>query len=181
MTLSKANSSDNFYKRATQHSIKYQSTNQSTDECLACKHEKEKSLKGTMKPSIKTTNVYTSRKSGNEEYYQTNDKNELSHLKKAKRYLEQLLERTKGDFKKAVVTYDEKIEDLSQQVKEKDQKLFELQRIQHQKEAEQYYLSNASLVQTYQQVGKKAGEDEEAQNRKYKQVLRRKDELEGQL
>jgi len=62
--LSKAKSTDNFYKRATEHSIKYQSTNQSTDDCLACKHEKDKSLRKTTKEPLKATNIYTTRKNG---------------------------------------------------------------------------------------------------------------------
>ena len=42
---------------------------------------------GTMKSPLKTTNIYTARKGSGNDYYKTNDKEELNHLKKAKRYL----------------------------------------------------------------------------------------------
>ena len=70
-----------------------------------------------MKQPLKTTNIYTTRKSGNQEYYKTNDKDELGHLRKSKRYLEQLLDQTKTDFKKTVDIYDKKVKELTEMVK----------------------------------------------------------------
>lgn len=73
-----------------------------------------------MKQPFKTTNIYTARKSGNEEYYKTNDKDELGHLRKSKRYLEEQLEQTKTDFKKTVEIYDKKVYELTLMLKERD-------------------------------------------------------------
>lgn len=70
------------------------------------------------------------------------------------------MEKTKGDLKKNSLTFEKKLQALENEIKEKDMALFELQKAQNQKEAEQYYLSNASLVQTYQQTGKKTEEED---------------------
>jgi len=57
----------------------------------------------------------------------------------------------------------------------------ELKQQQHLKEAEQYYLANASLVQTYQQSQLKNEEADNIQTKKIRDLTRRNEELSDQL
>ena len=72
---------------------------------------------GTMKSPLKITNIYTAHKGTGNDYYKTNDKEELNHLKKAKRYLEQLLDRAKDDLKNTTHIYEKKVEELTEEIK----------------------------------------------------------------
>lgn len=87
LSFKSSKSTDNYYRRAAEHTVKYQST--AVQECLACKHEQENQV-GTVQSPAKSRNIYLSGKSVRNEYYQTTgkDKDELQHLKKSKQYLE---------------------------------------------------------------------------------------------
>ena len=53
--------------------------------------------------------------------------------------------------------------------------------MQNKKQAEQNYLANASLVQTYQQANRKSQEEDLAKNRQIKELVQRTEDLEDQL
>jgi hypothetical protein len=89
--LAKSKSADNFYLKAAERSLKYQPTQPNKDgDCLACQHEQK--LGGlSARTGFGVKNVYTTRQSTEEEYYKTSQKgqkDELTHLRKSKRYLE---------------------------------------------------------------------------------------------
>lgn len=89
VNLKHSKSSDNFYRKATERSLKYQSvTSTAAADCLACKHEKEKNAIRTNKSPVRFNNLYLNSKNSQEEYYKTTQKDELQHLRKTKRYLE---------------------------------------------------------------------------------------------
>jgi chromosome segregation ATPase len=73
------------------------------------------------------------------------------------------------------------INELSQKLNEKDATLFQMQRVQNQKEAEQNYLANASLVQTYRQQEKKNEVGEDVMMKKMREMLRHTQEVEEEL
>ena len=63
----------------------------------------------------------------------------------------------------------------------KNDAISELKQQQNLKEAEQYYLANASLVQTYQQSQLKNEEADNIQTKKIRDLTRRNEELSDQL
>ena len=63
----------------------------------------------------------------------------------------------------------------------KNETISELKQQQNLKEAEQYYLANASLVQTYQQSHLKNEEADQLQAKKIKDLTKRNEEISDQL
>ena len=51
--------------------------------------------------------------------------------------------------------YEKRFGELTEELRIKNETIFELKKMQNQKEAEQNYLANASLVQTYKQINQK--------------------------
>ena len=89
--IPKSRSTDNFYLRAAEKSLRNVPTLATTEpECLACKHEQSK-LTLPLKQGYQYPSLYTSKSPSKQEYYATNDKNELTHLRRSKKYLEELL------------------------------------------------------------------------------------------
>lgn len=66
-------SSDNFYRKATERSLKFQSAiSTAAADCLACKHEQEKQTFRASKSPNGFKNIYLNSKASQEEYYKTN-------------------------------------------------------------------------------------------------------------
>lgn len=167
--LSKSRSQGEFYRQATQRS-----QNQPAADCLACRHEQQLPclpLRTHLQPS---------------EYYSTaQEPSEVDNLRKAKRFLEELLERQKQEHRQALGVSETKWKRVGEELAVREEELRQLRTANQQQQAQiqqmgSSKLVSASLIRSYAALPEQEEEDDR-RYRKARELGKRIDKLEEQL
>jgi hypothetical protein len=99
LRFSKSTSGEKFYRQATERAHHYESKVQiPTSDCLACRHEHQIPIKH---PSNRTLTLPQTdhMQSQLQDYYPQPAKQEMDNLRKSKRFLEELLNKNKDEYR----------------------------------------------------------------------------------
>ena len=120
------------------------------------------------------------RTSNNEEYYATEDK-QTTNLRKAKRFLQDMLQKNRNQLRKNTENYEKKLSVLTLELQQKTQQLTQLYISFNHLQAQKQYHANVSLVRSYNDTNTNNEDEQQFKNRKIKELSKKNALLQQQL